>query len=425
MSPIRQVAMLSVHTSPLALAGSGDAGGLNVYVDQTARRLARRGIAVSVFTRATSSEQPPCVEVEPGYTVRHVQAGPFDGLAKEDLPGQLCPFAAAVLRATAPGGPCPRFDVVHSHYWLSGLVGYLLRDRWGIPLVHSAHTLARVKNSSLAGSGDRREPRARVIGEEQVVAEADLLLASTDTEAGELSSLYSADPARVQVIHPGVDTDVFTPGGAAAREADRAALGIAGDDVVLAFAGRIQPHKGPSVLVRAAALLRDRLPGRRVRVLIVGGASGSGHAEPRRLRALAGELGLTDAVRLLPAQPPAELARVLRAADVVAMPSRSESFGLVALEAQACGTPVVAAAVGGLPIAVRDGRTGVLVSGHDPVAWADALASVALDPVRRARMSMAARAHAVRFSWETTVDALLAAYRRAGALPVTGIEAGA
>ena len=429
MSPIRQVAMLSVHTSPLAVAGSGDAGGLNVYVDQTARRMARRGIAVSVFTRATSSGQPPCVEVEAGYTVRHVQAGPFDGLTKEDLPAQLCPFAAAVLRATAPGGPCPRFDVVHSHYWLSGLVGYLLRDRWGIPLVHSAHTLARVKNISLAGPGDRREPRARVIGEEQVVAEADLLLAATDAEAGELTALYGADPARVEVIHPGVDTDVFAPGGAGAREADRAALGVAGDEVVLAFAGRIQPHKGPSVLVRAAAALQSRLAdrprGRRVRVLIVGGSSGSGHAEPRRLRALAAELGMADAVQLLPARPPAELATVLRAADVVAMPSRSESFGLVALEAQACGTPVVAAAVGGLPIAVRDRRTGLLVPGHEPAAWAEALAAIVLDPARRARMSVAARAHAERFSWNATVDALLAAYRRAGALPAAGMEAGA
>jgi D-inositol-3-phosphate glycosyltransferase len=417
--------MLSVHTSPLARAGSGDAGGLNVYVDQTARRMARRGVSVSVFTRATSSGQPPVLEVEPGYTVRHVPAGPFDGLTKEDLAAQLCPFAASMLRATVPGTRCPRFDVVHSHYWLSGLVGYLLRDRWGIPLVHSAHTLARVKNTSLAGAGDRREPRARVIGEEQVVAEADLLLAATSAEAGELTGLYGADPDRVEVVPPGVDTDVFTAGVAGTRAADRAELGIATDEIVLAFAGRFLPHKGPAVLVRAAALLRDRLPHHRLRVLIVGGSSGAGHSEPRRLRSLAAELGLADAVQLLPARPAAELATVLRAADVVAMPSHSESFGLVALEAQACGTPVVASAVGGLPIAVRNGRTGLLVPGHEPAAWADALAAVVLDPARRARMSIAARAHAERFSWEATVDGLLAAYRRAGALPVPGVEAGA
>lgn len=422
---IRRVAMLSVHTSPLAQPGSGDAGGLNVYVDQTARRLAERGVAVDVFTRATSSRQPPAVAVQPGYTIRHVPAGPFDGLAKDDLPGQLCPFAAGVLRAVAPVHGRSPFDLVHSHYWLAGQVGYLLRDRWGIPLVHTAHTLAKVKNASL-GEGERPEPAGRVIGEEQVVAEADLLLAATSVEAGQLADLYGADPDRVTVVHPGVDVTVFAPAaGFAGDNADRARFGLATSDIVLAFAGRIQAHKGPAVLLHAAAALRRRYPDRRFRVLIAGESSGDGHREPERLRALASCLQVSDIVQLLPALPRAELAALFRAADAVAIPSRSESFGLVALEAQACGTPVVAARVGGLPMAVRDGRTGVLVSGYDPGDWASALAGVVLDPVRRARMSVAARAHAERFSWDVTVDALLSAYRRAANPGAVGLEAGA
>lgn len=412
---IRRVAVLSVHTSPLAQPGSGDAGGLNVYVDQTARRMARRGISVDVFTRATSSDQPPRVEIEPGITVRHVLAGPFDGLSKNDLPGQLCSFAAGVLRATTPTvGGGSRFDVVHSHYWLSGQVGYLARDRWGVPLVHSAHTLAKVKNAALA-RGDAPEPAGRVIGEQQVVAEADLLLAGTAVEAEQLVTLYGAQPGRIAVVHPGVDTDVFVPAGSSGRAADRAALGIGDGDVVVAFAGRIQPHKGPAVLVNAIAALRRRYPDRRWRALIVGGSSGDGHREPARLRELAAGLGAADIVELLPALRPAELVRVFRAADVVAVPSYSESFGLVALEAQAAGTPVVAADVGGLPVAVTDGVTGLLVAGHRTADWADALAAIGLDPDRRAAMAAAARLHAARFSWEVTVDGLLAAYRRAGA----------
>jgi D-inositol-3-phosphate glycosyltransferase len=421
----QRVAMLSVHTSPLEQPGSGDAGGMNVYIDQVARRMARRGVRVDVFTRATASDQPPRVEVEPGYAVRNVLAGPFGGVAKEDLPGLLCPFAAHVLRAATPYGPGQRFDIVHSHYWLSGQVGQLVRDRWGIPLVHTAHTLAKVKNAALAGDDDRREPRGREIGEEQVAAEADLLVAATENEARQWVRLYEADPDRVTVVPPGVDVHAFAPAPASARLRARAALGFSDHDVVLAFAGRIQPHKGPEVLVRALAELRHRYPDKRFRALIVGDSSGSGHTEPDRLRALAAGLDVAGAVRLMPAMSPARLADVYRAADVVAVPSHSESFGLVALEAQACGTPVVAAAVGGLPVAVRDGVSGLLVTGYRPDQWADALASIALDPVRRCRMAIAARAHAERFSWEATVDRLLDAYARAAAPSLVGLEAGA
>jgi D-inositol-3-phosphate glycosyltransferase len=399
---LRRVCLLSVHTSPLEQPGTGDAGGMNVYVVQTALRMARRGVEVEIFTRATSSEHPPVVELAPGVLVRHVVAGPFEGLGKNDLPSQLCAFTAGVLRTEARHEP-GWYDVVHSHYWLSGQVGWLARDRWGVPLVHTAHTLARVKNAALA-DGDPPEPMVRVIGEDQVVAEADRLVCNTDAEVRQLVDLYGADPARTVTIPPGVDLALFRPGD---RGAGRRALGLAPDALVLAFAGRIQPLKGPDVLLHAAAELLVRgAPRERLVVLVAGGPSGSGLAEP------------TSLLRLVPPQPPAGLVTIFRAADVVAVPSHNESFGLVALEAQACGAPVVAARVGGLPVAVADGRSGLLVDGHGAGAWADALAAVALEPVRRARLAAGAVAHAAEFSWDRTTEALLATY--AGAVAEFG-----
>jgi len=404
----RRVCVLSVHTSPLEQAGTGDAGGMNVYVVETATRMARRGVAVEIFTRATSSEQPPVAALAPGVLVRHVAAGPFEGLGKNDLPSQLCAFTAGVLRAEARHEP-GYYDVVHSHYWLSGQVGWLARDRWGVPLVHSAHTLARVKNAALA-EGDEPEPVVRVIGEDQVVAEADRLISNTDEEARQLIELYHADPQRTVTIPPGVDLGRFRPG---SRVAARTVLGLPRDAVVLAFVGRIQPLKGPDVLLRAAAELIRRDPTMRERlvVLVAGGPSGSGLAEPTALHELAATLGIGGSVRFLPPQG-AGLVEVYRAADVVAVPSHNESFGLVALEAQACGTPVVAARVGGLPVAVADGRSGLLVPGHRAEQWADALLA-ALG--RRDELGEGAVAHARAFSWDRTADALLATYTGAAA----------
>ena len=403
--------MLSVHTSPLDPPGTGDAGGMNVYIVQTATRLARRGVEVEVFTRATSSELPPAVELAPGVTVRHIAAGPYEGLAKNDLPAQLCAFTAGVLRAEARREP-GYYDVVHSHYWLSGQVGWLARDRWGVPLVHTAHTLAKVKNAALA-QGDAPEPYTRVIGEQQVVAEADRLVANTSAETAQLVELYGADPARTATIAPGVDLELFTPG---SQHLARAELGLAPDAVVLAFIGRIQPLKGPDVLLRAAAEMVRRDPSLRdrLRVMMVGGPSGSGLAEPTALHRLAAGLGISDHVVFAPPQGGSGLVGVYRAADVVAVPSYSESFGLVALEAQACGTPVVAAAVGGLPVAVADGVSGRLVSGHHPVDWADALSAV-LHPERHEELADGAARHARRFSWEDTTEALLRVYAEAAA----------
>lgn len=376
---------------------------MNVYVLQTALHLARRGVEVEIFTRATSSADPAVVPIAPGVLVRNIVAGPFEGLDKYDLPTQLCAFTAGVLRAEANHEP-GYYDIVHSHYWLSGQVGWLARDRWAVPLVHTAHTLAAVKNASLA-AGDAPEPPLRAVGEQQVVDEADRLIVNTEDEAHQLVSLHHADPERIDVVHPGVDLQTFTPGD---RAAARAALGLPPDEQVVVFVGRIQPLKAPDVLLRAVA----RLPA--LRVVIAGGPSGSGLAAPDGLIRLAEELGIAGRVTFLPPQSREQLANLYRAADVVAVPSYSESFGLVAVEAQACGTPVLAAAVGGLPVAVRDGVSGVLVDGHDPGNWAAALAGLlAREPADLASMSAAAVAHAATFSWEHTVDALLASYDRA------------
>jgi D-inositol-3-phosphate glycosyltransferase len=409
---LRRVAVLSVHTSPLDPPGTGDAGGMNVYIVQTAIRLARHGVEVEVFTRATSSGAPPVVELAPGVTVRHITAGPFEGLAKNDLPAQLCAFTAGVLRAEAHREP-GYYNVVHSHYWLSGQVGWLARDCWGVPLVHTAHTLAKVKNAALA-QGDVPEPHTRVIGEQQVVAEADRLVANTPAETAQLVDLYGADPARTATISPGVDLELFTPG---SQDAARKTLGLPRDAVVLAFIGRIQPLKGPDVLLRAAAEMMSRDPALRakLRILVVGGPSGNGLAEPTALHQLAAALGILEQVVFAPPQSGAALVEMYRAADVVAVPSYSESFGLVALEAQACGTPVVAAEVGGLPVAVADGVSGQLVGSHHPGDWADALSSVALHPQRRDQLAAGAAAHARRFSWERTTEALLRVYVDAAA----------
>ena len=401
------MAVLSVHTSPLAQPGTGDAGGMNVYVLQSALHLARRGVEVEIFTRATTSADPPFVRVAPGVLVRNVVAGPFEGLDKYDLPTQLCAFAAGVLRAEAVHEP-GYYDIVHSHYWLSGQVGWLARDRWAVPLVHTAHTLAGVKNAALAdGSvGQEPEPPLRAVGEQQVVDEADRLIVNTEDEAHQLISLHSADPERIDVAHPGVDLDVFRPGD---RRAARSALGLPLDGQVVAFVGRIQPLKAPDILLRAAAKLR------RIRVVVAGGASGTDLAGPDYLVRLADDLGINTQVTFMPPQSRADLAQLFRAADLVAVPSYSESFGLVALEAQACGTPVVAAAVGGLPVAVRDGISGTLVAGHDVDQWADAIDEslrVGAGP-RGWAMSRAAVEHAATFSWDNTVEALLSSYRHA------------
>jgi D-inositol-3-phosphate glycosyltransferase len=416
----RRIATISVHTSPLEQPGTGDAGGLNVYVVEVAKRLASRGVEVDIFTRASSRHVPPVAELAPGVLVRHLAAGPFEDLDKAALPGQLCNFTLGVLRAEAASAP-GRYDLIHGHYWLSGQVGAVAKERWGVPLVQSMHTLGKVKNAALA-AGDTAEPAARIRGEAEVVAAADRLVANTDDEARQLIGLYDAAPARVAVINPGVDLSVFTPG--SQRQARRR-LGLADDAVVLVFAGRVQPLKAPDVVLRAATMLfRDdpELAGR-LTVAFVGGPSGSGRADPDGLTELAAKLGMSGIIRLEPPCPQPELADWYRAATIVMVPSHSESFGLVAVEAQACGTPVVAASVGGLRTAVLDGVSGILVDSRDPASYARAVRELIAHPAALARLSVGARRHASSFGWGATVDRLLQMYSAAMSEAAQAVEA--
>ena len=403
----KRVATISVHTSPLEQPGTGDAGGLNVYVVEVAKRMAARGVEVDIFTRAASRDLPPVVELAPGVLVRHIAAGPFEDLDKADLPGQLCQFTFEVLRAEAAYAP-GRYDLVHGHYWLSGQVGAVAKERWGVPLVQSMHTLGRVKNAALA-LGDTAEPDVRIRGEAEVIATADRIVANTEAEAHELIRLYDADPRRVAEVSPGVDLTVFRPG---SQRLARRRLGLAQNAVVLMFAGRVQPLKAPDILLRAAAqLVRDdpRLADRLV-VAFVGGPSGTGRNDPDSLIQLAASLGIAGMIRLEPPCPQRDLAEWYRAATLVVVPSYSESFGLVAVEAQACGTPVVAAAAGGLRTAVRDGVSGLLIEGHEPAKYARAIRNLVTDSGSLARLSRGARRHASGFGWSVTVDRLLAVY---------------
>ncbi|MGW3773145.1 D-inositol-3-phosphate glycosyltransferase [Actinomadura verrucosospora] len=422
---ISRVATVSVHTSPLDQPGTGDAGGLNVYVVEVAKRLAARGVEVDIFTRATSRALPPVVELAPGVLVRNVVAGPFEELDKAELPRHLCGFTSGVLRAEAAHEP-GHYDLLHTHYWLSGQAGWAAKERWGVPLVHSMHTMAKVKNAALADD-DQPEPAERVLGEEQVVASADQLVANTAKEAGELVDLYGADPSRVATVSPGVDLSLFRPESPLIARGTgllphrtgpaRRRLGLPRDAYVLLFVGRIQPLKAPDVMLRAVARMLADDPALRSRlvVAVVGGPSGSGLCRPAGLQLLAAELGISDVMRFEPPAPQRELADWYRAADVTVVPSRSESFGLVAVESQACGTPVVASRVGGLCTAVADGESGVLVSGHDPADYAAVLRRLHAEPGLHARLARGAVRHAHDFGWDATVDRLLDVYT--GAMP--------
>jgi D-inositol-3-phosphate glycosyltransferase len=381
---MRRVAVISLHTSPLLQPGSGDSGGMNVYVREMVSSLSQAGVECTTYTRADRAGLPHEVLVEPNHRVVYIEAGPHH-LPKEALPEVLDAFTDGVLADIAATGGA---DVVHANYWLSGVVAHRIKHALNIPFVSTFHTLARVK----AEGGDT-EPGWRDRSEAELINCADAICVSCVEEEQQFRRLYGDPQGRIEIVAPGVEHAFFAPG---ERSGARFALGIDERVPVILFVGRIQPLKGPDVAIRALAEL-----GRPdARLLVVGGASGlEGDAEAARARELVDELGLSTQVEFVPPQPHHILSTYYRAADVVIVPSRSESFGLVALEAAACGIPVVASAVGGLQSLVDDGETGFLIAERDPAMYARAIARILDDPLLAASMAVAAAARAKRYTW--------------------------
>lgn len=392
---VQRVALISLHTSPLVQPGAGDGGGMNVYVREAASALAQAGVECTTYTRAHRPGLPAELLVEPGHTVVHVSAGPFD-VRKEELADLVDVFADGVAEhVNAVGG----VDLIHGNYWLSGVAGHRLKHQLDVPLVSTFHTLARVK----AEGGDM-EPVWRDQAEADVIACSDAICVSCPEEERQFRRLYGNPNGVIEIVPPAVEHAFFAPGD---RRGARRAIGLPADRPVILFVGRIQPLKGPDVAIRSLAALarRDAM------LVLVGGASGvDGDQEMERARALAGELGIADRVHFVEPKPHHLLSSYYRAADVVVVPSRSESFGLVALEAAACGVPVVATAVGGLLNVVHDGVTGHLVEGRDPARFARAIAQLLDDPNGAAAMGAAAAVRARRFTWSFTAGRLRRLY---------------
>ncbi len=375
---------------------------MNVYIREVAEEMSQRGVRSDIFTRRTDPEEPGVQDMAPGVRVFAVNAGPARPVHKDRLPRLVRRFADQIAEV----GP---YDVIHAHYWLSGVSGAYLKQAWNVPLVVSFHTLARVKD--VASTGDTPEPIFRKRGEARVIRAADRVIAPTETERGQLVDLYGADPDSIYVVPPGVDLERFSPGDSVSA---RRRLGF-GDEPTVVFAGRLQPFKGTDVAVQALARLLRMVPD--ARLVIVGGDSPLGNRGERvRLKLTARRLGVGDRVRFLEPVPHYELPDLYRAADVVVVPSASESFGLVALEAAACGTPVVATAVGGLRLTVRHGETGYLVD-RDASSFAAALSRVLADPSARERLGRNAVKLAQRFPWSRTSDGILETYASVMACP--------
>lgn len=426
-----RITLLSTHTSPLVQPGVGDGGGLNVYVREVSTRLARRGHDLQVLTRRDHPDQPDVHEWAEGVQVRHVDAGPAAPVPKEGLPSLLCGFTMQARPLVADR------DILHSHYWLSGWVARRLARRADIPFVHTFHTIGVMKNETLA-PGDQPESALRLEAERRIAADAGRILALTRGEARLLHRHFGLAERRITTVPAGVDVDLFspeprpedaavlagafgdagraasggldaTPPGTSRRDVPDGALQDLPEDVPLVvFVGRLQRLKGPDVAVAMLGELRRVVPD--AHLAVVGGASGSelGAIAPDQLLQQAEHLGVRDAVTLLPAMPQARLAALYRRADVVVVPSRSETFGLVALEAQATATPVVAADVGGLSYVVGDG--GRLVDGYDAGDWARATAGLLTDDDLAAKVGAAGRAKALESSWDATVDRLERVY---------------
>jgi D-inositol-3-phosphate glycosyltransferase len=401
---IERVAYLALHTSPLLQPGVGNAGGMNVYVDELACTMAGRGIEADVFTRRTDPDQPDVIEVRDGYRVIHLDAGPPRPLPISELMTHVAEFGEGVVANTRNSG----FDVVHSHYWLSGWAGVLVKEAHGLPLANSFHTLGRVKD--VARRRDEAPSSiARLRAEDGVIAGSDCVIASTPYEFDDLIEHYAASPERLCISQPGIDHSLFTPGD---RSEARERIGV-GDEPLLLCVGRIQAHKGFDVAIDMLSLLPETLAvgSGAPTLMIVGGPSGpNGEKEVEGLRSRAVVMGVADRVRFVSPQPHGSIVDYYRAADVLVMPSRSESFGLVAAEAQASGLPVVAARVGGLPYVVDASTSGLLVNDHDPHSFAAAATAILDHPMFRSNLSAGAVKFAARFSWDGTADRLLDLY---------------
>lgn len=399
---IRRVAFLSMHTSPLDQPGTGEAGGMNVYMNDLAGALAGRGVETTVFTRRNDPSPPETTRTASGYRVSLIDAGPPRPAPAGALAEWVGDYAGLVIdRMREEGG----YDLVHSHYWLSGWAGRMVKQSLSLPLANSFHTLGRVKDAARR-PGQPPEPLSRIAAENEVIAAADCVIVSSEYEADELIGHYRADPGRVCINPPGIDLRLFRPGD---RAAARRKLGMGNEPLIL-FAGRIQPLKGADVAVRALATVRESLPG--ARLALVGGPSGpDGEAELAAVRREAARLGAEGAVTFYGPRPHREMPLFYQAADALAAPSRSESFCLVAVEGQACGTPVVAANVGGLRYVVSDRRSGILVDGWEAADYGRALLSILRSPARREELSAGATANAERFGWGLSTERLLELYK--------------
>ena len=391
-----RLALLSFHGCPVARLGEKDTGGMNVYVLQLARELARRGCQVDVLTRCHDPRNPQVVDLGEGARVVHLRAGPFHR-AKETLYEYIPEFVGNVSMFQRSDGI--EYDLIHSHYWLSGWLGMILSSRWSVPHVATFHTLAKTKLRARAGE---KESELRVLVEGRVLRGADAVVVSTEDEREDLVRLYSAPARNVSVIPAGVDVELFQPLG---KTYARDALGLTEKKIVL-YVGRVEPLKGLDLLLNAVSRLADPSD---TRVLVVGGVPGEG-AELAHLKHLAAQLGIEDMVTFVGTVRHTELPKYYNAADVFAFPSYYESFGLAALEAMACGTPVVASRVGGLRTFVKHGETGYLIPWRRPEPFAQRLDTLLSNPALRETMGRAARAKAQEMTWGDVAERMLDVY---------------
>jgi D-inositol-3-phosphate glycosyltransferase len=409
---IQRIAVLSVHTCPLAMLGGKETGGMNVYVRDLSRELGRRGLQVDVFTRSQNPAVPRVDSLGQSARVIHVAAGPEGPYDKNLVYDHLPEFVASVKHFAESQGIA--YDLIHSHYWLSGWVARELRHSWGTPIVQMFHTLGRMKDS-VAQRPEEREPSRRIEVETQIMVFADRLVAATPLEKAQMVWLYGADPCKIEVVPGGVDLSLFRP---LSQERARQQLGICDRRHMILFVGRIEPLKGIDTLLRAMAIVVKDFPRwtDEICVCIVGGDASEKpeaiNAEMERLQALREELGISDLVTFLGAQAQDTLPSYYSAADVVVMPSHYESFGMVALEAMACGTPVIASKVGGLSFTVQDGITGFHVPERDPEALAEKITLLLKDHDLRSRLSAQAVQWVQCYSWSKVADRIVSLYRQ-------------